>query len=147
MTENELKAFISLMDKAYPKQKLLNDTQKAFFWLALSTYPLEDCVRAFSVHTQTSQWKPQVRDVVTHLSDSNFEIRKYLLDFLDRKEVEDPIANKVYKLLGGLHLHRTKEKDYEKLEIKFVELYRNEKTKRNFESLSIKSKNKLIGIV
>ena len=36
MTELEFKAFIGLVDNAYPKQKLLNNTQKGFFWLAKS---------------------------------------------------------------------------------------------------------------
>ena len=147
MTEQEFKAFIELVDKAYPKQKLLNNTQKGFFWLALRTYQMEDCIRAFSVHTQSSEWKPQVCDVVKNLSDSSLEIKKYLLDFFNRKEVQDETANKVYQMLGGLKLNKTCEKDYEKIEERFVELYRSHKTKENFDSLPTKVKNKLIGVI
>ena len=64
------------------------------------TYQMEDCIRAFSVHTQSSEWKPQVCDVVKNLSDSSLEIKKYLLDFFNRKEIVfynslDDLADKI----------------------------------------------------
>tara|TARA_R110000803_G_scaffold111114_1_gene179543 strand:- start:2152 stop:2598 length:447 start_codon:yes stop_codon:yes gene_type:complete len=147
MTELEFKAFIGLVDNAYPKQKLLNNTQKGFFWLAIQSYKMEDCVKAFSVHTQSSEWKPQVCDIVKNLSDSDLEVKKYLLDFFNRKDVQDKTAKKVYQMMGGLKLARSCEKDYNKIEERFIELYRSEKTKKNFEGLPSKVKNKLIGAI
>ena len=145
MTEQEFRKFISAVEMQYPKQRALNDMQKGFFWIALRTYNFEDCIKSFAVHTQSSQWKPQVCDIMKHLVESNLRIEKHLKDFLDRKEVKDTIALKVFKILGGNNINKTLEKDYEKLRDKFVEAYRTLETKENFDSLSLKSRNKLLG--
>ena len=145
MTEEEFKTFMGVVDDAYPKQRDLNMVQKGFFWLALREYSLEECVKAFSMHTQQSEWKPQVCDIVNKLN-NDLETKKLLLDFFNHKEVKDETALEVYRIMGGNRLRKTCENDYEKIEARFVELYRNHKTKQKFEQLPKKIKKKLIGI-
>lgn len=148
MTKEEFGKLINLIEKSYPKQKELNNTQKGVFFMALGTYSLEACATAFLTHTQESEWKPQAPVLLLkHLNHSNIEIEKHLKDFLQRKDVKDSIAIKVYQMLGGLSLNKTLEKDYEKLRDKFVEMYRNEKIKEDFSNLPITAKKKLIELV
>tara|TARA_B100000029_G_scaffold476611_1_gene520853 strand:- start:364 stop:825 length:462 start_codon:yes stop_codon:yes gene_type:complete len=145
MKEEEFKKFMGVVDEAYPKQRNLNIIQKGFFWLALRDYSLEECIKAFSIHTQQSEWKPQVCDIINKLSDDT-EIKKLLLDFFNRKEIKDETGIEVFRIMGGERLRRTCENDYEKIEEKFVELYKSKKTKEKFEELPNKVKQKLIGI-
>lgn len=146
MTKEEFKKLISLIEKSYPKQKQLNETQVGVFFMALNSYSLESCATAFLTHTQESEWKPQVpMNILKHLNHSNLEIEKHLRNFLQRKKVKDAIAIRVYKMLGGLSLNKTLEKDYDKLKDKFIELYRTEKNKESLEGLPLKSRDKLLG--
>tara|TARA_R100001530_G_scaffold135933_2_gene114572 strand:- start:12 stop:464 length:453 start_codon:yes stop_codon:yes gene_type:complete len=144
MKEEDFKKFIKMVDDAYPKQRDLNLVQKGFFWLALRDYSTEKCIRAFSAHTQQSEWKPQVCDIIKHLTDNETEIKKYLLDFFARKDVRDETANKVYRVMGINRLRKTLENDYEDVEERFVELYKNFKTEKRLEELPNKLQKKLI---
>ena len=95
MTKEEFGKLINLIEKSYPKQKELNNTQKGVFFMALGTYSLEACATAFLTHTQESEWKPQAPVLLLkHLNHSNIEIEKHLKDFLQRKDVKDSIAIK-----------------------------------------------------
>ena len=106
MTEEEFKTFMGVVDDAYPKQRNLNMVQKGFFWLALREYSLEECVKAFSMHTQQSEWKPQVCDIVNKLN-NDLQTKKLLLDFFNHKEVKDETALEVYRIMGGNRLMKT----------------------------------------
>tara|TARA_R110002020_G_scaffold23985_1_gene79336 strand:- start:74 stop:526 length:453 start_codon:yes stop_codon:yes gene_type:complete len=147
MEVKEFKAFMDMIDEAYPKQKKLNKVQKGLFWLTLQDYSLENSLQALVSHTHSGEWKPQVCDLCKHLSDYTLPIIETFSNFFNGVEVKDKIALEVFKLMGGDRLRRTTlEKDYRGLELKFIDLYRQKATQKRMEKLPNKLKNKLIGL-
>ena len=147
MEVKEFKAFMDMIDQAYPKQKKLNDMQKGLFWLALKEESLIDCLNALSSHSFTGQWKPQVCDLAKHLPNTTLPLVEMFSNFFHNVEVKDKIALEVYRIMGGERLRRTTlEKDYRDLELKFIELYRQKATKMRIEKLPNNLKQKLIGV-
>jgi len=147
MEVKEFKAFMDMVDEAYPKQKKLNKVQKGLFWLTLQDHSLQDSVQALVSHTHSGEWKPQVCDICKHLPDNTLPIIETFSNFFNGVEVKDKIALEVFKRMGGDRLRKTSlEKDYRGLELKFIELYKQKSTQKRMEELPNKLKNKLIGL-
>tara|TARA_R110002020_G_scaffold54680_1_gene152223 strand:+ start:2742 stop:3185 length:444 start_codon:yes stop_codon:yes gene_type:complete len=144
MQNKDFKIFITMIDQAYPKQQKLNKVQQGFFWLSLKDHTIEDCVQSLSCHTHTGEWKPQICDIVKHLPNETLPLVEMFSNFFNRKEVKDKIALECYRIMGGDKLNKTLEKDYYKLEQKFINLYRQQATKKRLEELPNKLKQKLI---
>tara|TARA_R100001460_G_scaffold22884_2_gene46450 strand:- start:228 stop:692 length:465 start_codon:yes stop_codon:yes gene_type:complete len=145
--KKEFQAFTKMIDEAYPSQASLNQVQKGFFWLALKNYNLDECVLSLSNYTKYNEWKPKVCDIVAGLNSTNSHLAKLFDSFFTNKKVEDKIAIKVYKNMGGQSLNRTLlEKDYEEKTKQFIELYNNEVSRENYNKLPKKLKSKLIGL-
>jgi hypothetical protein len=147
MEVKEFKAFMNMVDEAYPKQKKLNQVQKGLFWLTLQDHSLHDSIQALVSHTHSGEWKPQVCDICKHLPNVNLPIIETFSNFFNGVEVKDNIALEVFKLMGGERLRRTSlEKDYRNLELRFVELYKQKSTQKRMGELPQDLKNKLIGL-
>ena len=147
MEVNEFKAFMNMIDQAYPKQKKLNEMQKGLFWLTCKDQTLRDCLNALASHAYTGEWKPQICDICKHLPDITLPLIEMFSNFFNGVEVKDEIALEVYRIMGGDRLRRTTlEKDYRELELKFIDLYRQKATQMRIEKLPPKLKNKLIGV-
>jgi hypothetical protein len=146
MNNKEFQVFMKMVDEAYPKQKSINQIQKGFYWMSLNSHKFDDCVVALSKHVAQSEWKPQVNDIVSKLSCNEENIRDMFRAFLNRKDVKDDIACSIYQRMGGLSLNQhLSEKDTPNKEQRFVEMYLDEISKNNYDSLPSNLKKRLIG--
>lgn len=146
MTEGEFTNLMRRIDEAYPSQKPYNHTQKAVFWAALSSYDYQDLVISFIEHCKADVWKPQVpAHLLKYQCNSDIKLRDKFQRFFDRKPQNDPIADRVLKIMGTGRLRYSKENEFERgLEL-FIQLYNGQKTKESYEQLPPKIKNKLLG--
>ena len=147
MEVKEFKAFMEMIDQAYPKQQKLNKVQKGLFWITLQDKSLDESVQALASHTHSGEWKPQVCDIVKHLPNETLPIIETFSNFFNGVEVKDKIALEVFKLMGGNRLRKASlEKDYLGLELKFISLYKQKSTQERMVELPRDLKNKLIGL-
>ena len=51
MEVKEFKAFMEMIDQAYPKQQKLNKVQKGLFWITLQDKSLDESVQALASNT------------------------------------------------------------------------------------------------
>ena len=60
MTKEEFEYFCTQVNQAYPKQLVMNETEKNFMAVAIRDYTLKDCMNALALHVQKSEWRPKV---------------------------------------------------------------------------------------
>lgn len=150
MNQQEFNGFVRLIDDAYPKQKKLNTVQVGFYWIAFKDENLEDCLKALSNHTKTSEWKPQVCDITKNM-DKDKDYASMFLQYINRNKPQsyfdkDKNFMRVVQIMGEKRIRTMLESEVDNMTEKFVELYKLEMNNANYDALPNKVKQKLIGV-
>lgn len=150
MNQQEFNGFVRLIDDAYPKQKKLNTVQVGFYWIAFKDESLEDCLKALSNHTKTSEWKPQVCDITKNM-DKDENYATMFLQYINRNKPKsyfekDKNFMRVVQIMGEKRIRTMLESEVENMTEKFVDLYKLQLNNAKYDSLPNKVKQKLIGV-
>tara|TARA_B100001094_G_C17804610_1_gene610793 strand:+ start:240 stop:686 length:447 start_codon:yes stop_codon:yes gene_type:complete len=147
MSKEEFDYFCTQCNQAYPKQLVMNETEKNFMAVAIRDYTVKDCMNALALHVQKSEWRPKVCDITKYLQQSDQQILNTFQMFFDRKEVADKRAVDIYRRMGGLKLNKMSITQLEDKKELFLSLYKQGEAEEKFDELPKSIQNKLIGII
>ncbi len=150
MNQQEFNGFVRLIDDAYPKQKKLNTVQVGFYWIAFKDENLEDCLKALSNHTKTSEWKPQVCDITKNMEKEK-DYASMFLQYINRNKPKsyfekDKNFMRVVQIMGEKRIRTMLESEVDNMTEKFVELYKLEMNNAKYDALPNNVKQKLLGV-
>ena len=147
MTKEEFEYFCTQVNQAYPKQLVMNETEKNFMAVAIRDYTLKDSMNALALHVQKSEWRPKVCDITKYLQQSDQQILDVFQRFFDRKKVTDQRAVNIYRKMGCLKLNKMTVEQLEQKQELFLTLYKQDEASEKFDALPKSIQSKMIGVL